>query len=538
MFYKKILILLFAFLMNLHSYAHNVDFHNVSLHHWTLNNKTKINASFLIWKNDLVYLEKENSEVVKLPLSAFSASDRELVREHIEKIQKLNSPNLSPLKNNLVQGNPVSYKNILTVASLLIVLSLFIYFATCKNKFKYISYFLIVGTLSVFYSFKIKPLIFSSSVTNPLTIDSAFTPFSPNVVTSWDTTYFYVESQGIPLHQMMTGITKWQQQVPIPQCYLDTNAWSIPLNPVISSNPIPVNPAHFSRGAVAIAVNGVPIFNPYTNTGVDAFLDGQLDNWGGHCGRADDYHYHTAPLHLYSLTSNTLPIAYAFDGFPVYGAYEPDGNIMLTLDTNNGHFGMNGVYHYHGVSSAPYMIGYMVGQVTEDTSHQLIPQARAHAVRPALTPLNGAAITNCVPNGNNGYTLTYILAGQTYQVSYSWTSNGVYTYNFINPGGTTTSTYNGFIPCQLTTASNNIFIDSRPIELFPNPAQSEFSLQLNEGLNLSDIKNVSIFSQTGQQILSTDLFKGKIDTKDFSLGIYFVIIKTFKNTIVKELVVE
>jgi hypothetical protein len=537
MTHTKILILLLVCLLNLHSYAHNADLLNASLHHWTLNNKTKINASFLIYKNDLVYLEKENSEVVKLPLSAFSASDREFVREHIEKIQQLNSLSISPVKNNIIQGNPINY-NILTAALLLIALFSFIYFVAGKNKFKHIFYILIVGVFSVFYSFKIKPLILSNSVTNPLKIDSAFTPFSQNVVTSWDTTYFYVESQGIPLHQMMTGITKWQQQVPIPQCYLDTNAWSIPLNPIISSNPIPVNPAHFSRGAVAIAVNGVPIFNPYTNTGVDAFLDGQLDNWGGHCGRADDYHYHIAPLHLYSLTSNTLPIAYAFDGFAVYGSYEPDGNTMLPLDTNNGHFGNNGVYHYHGISGAPYMIGYMVGEVTEDTSHQIIPQARAHPVRPSLTPLTGASITNCVANGNNGYILTYTLSGQTYQVSYSWTSTGVYTYNFINPGGTTTSTYNGFIPCQMPTTTNNISIDSRPIELFPNPAQSEFSLQLSDGLVLSDIKNVSICAQTGQQILSTDLYKGKIETRVFAKGIYFVFIKINKRTIVKQLVVE
>ncbi|MGB4709182.1 MAG: hypothetical protein WBH50_06565, partial [Fuerstiella sp.] len=30
----------------------------------------------------------------------------------------------------------------------------------------------------------------------------------------------------------------------------------------------------------------------------DTLLAGELDEWGGHCGRGDDYHYHTAPVHL------------------------------------------------------------------------------------------------------------------------------------------------------------------------------------------------------------------------------------------------
>jgi hypothetical protein len=79
------------------------------------------------------------------------------------------------------------------------------------------------------------------------------------------------------------------------------------------------------KGAVAVAVNGIPIFNALNNRGEDSYLIGELDNWGGHCGRGDDYHYHAAPLHL-SNTSGLKPIAFALDGFPVYGIKEPDGS--------------------------------------------------------------------------------------------------------------------------------------------------------------------------------------------------------------------
>lgn len=50
------------------------------------------------------------------------------------------------------------------------------------------------------------------------------------ITTRWDDRFFYVESNGMPDHPMMVGITAWQQQVPIPQKYVGDNAWQIPLH--------------------------------------------------------------------------------------------------------------------------------------------------------------------------------------------------------------------------------------------------------------------------------------------------------------------
>ena len=49
------------------------------------------------------------------------------------------------------------------------------------------------------------------------------------------------------------------------------------------------------RGAIAIAANGIPIFNPVNASGLISKEIGELDDFGGHSGRADDYHYHAAP---------------------------------------------------------------------------------------------------------------------------------------------------------------------------------------------------------------------------------------------------
>ncbi|CAN0605454.1 unnamed protein product, partial [Ectocarpus sp. 12 AP-2014] len=131
------------------------------------------------------------------------------------------------------------------------------------------------------------------------TLQEHFGHFS-GVSTSADDTYFYVSSSGLPEHDMMEGITNWQQQVPIPQEYNGTNSWAFPIQPILAETPLS-SEEHFLRGAIAIAINGIPIFNPLNNRGEDALSIGELDNWGGHCGRADDYHYHVPPTHLESV---------------------------------------------------------------------------------------------------------------------------------------------------------------------------------------------------------------------------------------------
>lgn len=436
---KKILFI-FCLLFCSYGFAHDIGHEEFVLRRWhsAKENRTMI-GSFFMFRNGNVYIEDEKQKILHFPLHSLSKQDQAFVMAEYKRILKLNN------QLHTVEKKASSDSRFWIVGLLLIILWGYIIAIANKRKLKYFAPIPAFGLLLILYGFTGKSIRSVFSITDPLTVDSAFAPFKPNVFTRWDGNYFYVESKGLPNHGMMTGITSWQQQVPIPQCYTDTNAWSIPLNPVIAATPVPVNQQHFLRGAIAVAANGIAIFNPYTNTGVDAYLDGQLDNWGGHCGRADDYHYHIAPTHLYTSgqTTANLPIAYAFDGFAVYGSMEPDGiTPMTTLDANHGHYGVNGIYHYHGTTSAPYMIGNMVGKVTEDSTLQIIPQARAFPVRPSLTPLSGATITGCIPNGtNNGYSLTYTRAGQNYSVDYSWTNTGSFTYNFVSPTGTTTSNY-------------------------------------------------------------------------------------------------
>ncbi|HRH96596.1 MAG TPA: YHYH protein [Prosthecobacter sp.] len=256
----------------------------------------------------------------------------------------------------------------------------------------------------------------------------AFLPFTRLDLRA-DGEFLYVGSNGMPDHNMMVGITAWQQQVPLPQSYFGENAWRIPLKPVPAKEPAMIN-GRFLRGAIALAVNGIPIFNPQNNRGEVSYEIGELDQWGGHCGRADDYHYHITPLHLQAQAGKDMPVAYALDGYPIYGLTEPDGSPVGQLDECHGHEAAGG-YHYHASMKYPYVIGGFHGEVVE-ADGQVDPQPRAQGVREALQALRGAEISDFESTGKTSYKLSYTVNGDKRSISYSIHADGTYPFEFDN----------------------------------------------------------------------------------------------------------
>ncbi|MEI6235299.1 MAG: C25 family cysteine peptidase [Planctomycetota bacterium] len=211
---------------------------------------------------------------------------------------------------------------------------------------------------------------------------ASFAPFKPQVRYDWDSATFYLQSDGAPDRTLMpapmVGISSWQQHIPLPISYFagttnpekdaaslgygKPNVWTFPLVPAPSASPIAITASSFNRGAIAIAANGSAIFNPHNNTGALSYEKGELDAYGGHCGAADDYHYHIIPTHLSSRFGGKLgddvPIAWSLDGYPYYGFLEPDGTAQQALDSSGGH--SHGIYSYHY---------HAVGTKTVDASH-------------------------------------------------------------------------------------------------------------------------------------------------------------------------
>lgn len=277
----------------------------------------------------------------------------------------------------------------------------------------------------------------TSSAVSALNTLPGFDEFASTVKVFTSGDYWQIESNGLPAHNMMVGITSWQQQVPLPMTYKGSNAWQLPKKPASADNPVSAKTSLY-RGAIALAVNGVPIFNALNNRGEDAFLVGELDKWGGHCGRADDYHYHVAPLHLATIVGSAKPIAYALDGFAIYGSTEPDGSTMKKLDAYNGHVGTDGVYHYHGTTTYPYINGGMRGVIRGVVGDQVDPQPSAKPFREAGAPLQGATITNFSSPKTGQYALEYSQSGKTGLVEYTVSDSAV-AFTFTSPTGAVTT---------------------------------------------------------------------------------------------------
>jgi len=427
------------------------------LNTWQLKDGSYVKGNFSKGDDHFVYLEQLEGKTIAIPLNELTSQDQALASFKIRRSQKMNEVYNLPLKNSpkFEDYLPNSMKMMVFLfLTILIVLAYKIFPRLSffhQNRYQ-LTFTIIIGLASI-YACK-KAAISggnnssgtSTTVTIPKTfisfLDSAFAPFKPLVSTNSDPNYYYVSSSGFPNHNMMVGITSWQQQVPIPQTYTGSNSWSIPLQPVYATTPLSTK-THLMKGAVAIAVNGIPIFNSLNNRGEDSYLIGELDNWGGHCGRADDYHYHAAPMHLGGIAH--LPIAFALDGFAVYGSKEPDGSSMMSLDTCHGHVGKNNIYHYHGTVDYPYVVGAMKGKVSLDPStpapeDQILPQAFAKPLRPATTPLKDAVITDFKSTSTNSYSLTYKIASKYGYVNYSWDANNKYSYTLIDTSGKSTTT--------------------------------------------------------------------------------------------------
>ena len=449
-----LLTIVFSTATQAHPGGHYQEREQIVLNKWTLKTGQEVMGNFSYADNKALFLEGTDGQISSIPISSLSPQDISLVAFKRARMAKLNQASEYPETPKSSSANLSLYILSFLLLALLGLSAIKKQPPLVRKVFEphhpaQLTVVLFVAIASIYACKKalVPTTIDSGSIPKTRTsfLDSSFGFFKPSIETKWDASYYYIASTGIPGHNMMVGIKSWQQQVPIPQAYSGSNSWSIPLQPEYAASPLSTK-SNFMKGAVALAVNGIPIFNALNNRGEDSYLIGELDNWGGHCGRADDYHYHAAPMHLSGKTG-LMPIAFALDGFVVYGAKEPEGTDMQPLDICHGHIGKNGLYHYHGTSDYPYVIGAMKGKVSTDPltpapENQILPQAFAKPARPALTPLRDAVITDFKATAPNAYSLTYAISSKIGYVHYSWDASNKYTYTLVDTdGNSVTTTY-------------------------------------------------------------------------------------------------
>jgi hypothetical protein len=134
----------------------------------------------------------------------------------------------------------------------------------------------------------------------------------------------YVSATCVPSYNI--GPWPGNPNVPVNQNFV----YKITRNPVQNTG----TPVAVALGHIGVWSNGVSIFNAkdamsYNNQGVwnqnAYFFEGaSFDNCLGHPAPNGEYHHHVNPTCLYNDADSTQHapiIGYAFDGFPVYGAY-------------------------------------------------------------------------------------------------------------------------------------------------------------------------------------------------------------------------
>lgn len=185
--------------------------------------------------------------------------------------------------------------------------------------------------------------------------------FRSNVTVTANGANWTVQSNGIPDHA--TGMFPNPSN---PNTIRAQNfTFQIPRSPQRAATPTSV----LTRGGpIAIAVNGVPFYNPYNAQGQDATITEVFDLCNGHPDQRGSYHYHQNPKCMYTDTpgQHSPMIGYAFDGYEIYGAQDAVGAAPTNLDQCNGHFGPTpqhpeGIYHYHVTTSFPYVIACYTG---------------------------------------------------------------------------------------------------------------------------------------------------------------------------------
>ncbi|MDN2662589.1 YbhB/YbcL family Raf kinase inhibitor-like protein [Psychromonas sp. 14N.309.X.WAT.B.A12] len=270
--------------------------------------------------------------------------------------------------------------------------------------------------------------------------------FAKSVQVTCDQEYAYVASSTYPDHQMMTGITGTNEQVPVPALGY---AAPIKLHPQKATEITTID------AAVGVAVNGVPIYD-YSSQGElsveeydpahDTLTLGQLDICGGHSGRGDDYHYHVSPTCMIDTMKNQgsdAIIGWGYDGYPLYGNENPDGSTITegTLDVCNGQADPEFGYRYHTSTKPPYIIQCLVGDVDTSQLPRVAPlSGDTQGIRANLKPpADGVDDLQYTTAEDGSRSMRYTYQGESYFTTYRASEQGEQCYDFeqktISNGG-------------------------------------------------------------------------------------------------------
>ncbi|MBA3286162.1 MAG: YHYH protein [Bacteroidia bacterium] len=298
-------------------------------------------------------------------------------------------------------------------------------------------------------------------------------------------------------------------------------------------------------GHIGIWNNGVSIFNPkdgmsYSGAGIwnqDAlFYEGiSFDNCLGHPNAQGEYHTHVNPTCLFDDTDSTHHspiIGYAFDGFPIYGAYGyTNTNGTGTIKRMKSSYVMNtGTTRAGGPAvSATYTLGAFIEDRTFTSGSGDLD---IHNGRFCVTP--------DYPGGIYAYFVTIDAnLNPVYPYVIGPTNYGAVQTGNTGPGSghnTISETVTTYTPG--TTGVSEIE-QSIEFEYYPNPTTSYLTIFVAPGENIN--LDALIINEVGQTILTQKNIQPAVqytfNLENLSNGIYYMKLQGNTKTTVQKIVV-
>ena len=296
-------------------------------------------------------------------------------------------------------------------------------------------------------------------------------------------------------------------------------------------------------GHIGVWSNGVSIFNSkdgmsYNNAGIwnrDAlFFEGvSFDNCLGHPAPGGEYHHHVNPTCLYDDSLNTVHspiIGYAFDGFPIYGAYGyTNTNGTGTIKRMTSSYVVNtGTTRTNGPAvNATYPLGAFIEDRTFVNGSGDLD---IHNGRFCITPE--------YPNGTYAYFVT--INANLYPV-YPYVIGPTY-YGTVQAGNTGPNSGHNTISETVTTYTLGISDYNKQIEFeyYPNPTKDYLTLFVSPSENNN--MNTTIFNEVGQTVLQQNNIQPAVpyvfNLESVSGGIYYLRLEGNSKSTVRKIIVN
>ncbi len=250
--------------------------------------------------------------------------------------------------------------------------------------------------------------------------------------------------------------------------------------------------------------------------------------------------YDADGLYVIDSTQHSPLIGYAYDGFPIYGAYgyqNPSGNGGITriksgyqlrnITTRTVYADGTDVADGPAVNTT-----YPLGYFREDYEFIAHPNDSSY-----LDEHNGRfCVTPEYPNGTYAYFCTVDANwNSAYPYAVGPTFNGVYANRAVTTVGETTTTYVPSATGIATTTANDL-----NISVYPNPVADILAIQI-AGLTREDYQ-VDLLDVTGKLISNSKINKGQtisyFDTRTLYAGTYLVKVYNGNFAVSKKVVVE